>query len=224
MKQLRVGFSRVNIDPKHGIPVRGYYVPRFSSGILDHIYANAVVFAMDEKTVECQKYNPDTGRYVAAQRNDASGCVALISVDNCGLTAAECRAYRQKIHEQTGVPFENIIIHCTHTHTGPNTTLDDHFDADARKVKEYAPNLKRCVGHDGARPWAIVDRAIELGAEKVQLYRPFFNKEMVDKAHANGIICNVFFADDIDEAKRYLDMGIDTILTNDYHIISQLIK
>ena len=48
MKQLRVGFSRVNIDPKHGIPVRGYYVPRFSSGILDHIYANAVVFAMDE--------------------------------------------------------------------------------------------------------------------------------------------------------------------------------
>ena len=75
-----------------------------------------------------------------------------------------------------------------------------------RKVKEYAPYLRRCVGHDGNRPWAIVDRAIELGAEKVQLYRPFFNKEMVDKAHANGILCNVFWADDPYEARRYFQI------------------
>lgn len=162
MKQLRVGFSRVNIDPKHGIPVRGYYVPRHSSGILDHIYANAIVFAMDEKTVECQKYNPDTGRYVAAQRNDASGCVALISVDNCGLTAAECKAYRQKIHEQTGVPFENIILHATHTHTGPTTRLDDHFNADLKKIEEYAEFLgeKLC----DAVTYAVADlKAAKMG-------------------------------------------------------------
>ena len=43
---------------------------------------------------------------------------------------------------------------------------------------------------------------------------------MIDKAHENGIRCNVFFADDADEAKRYLDMGIDCILTNDYLKIS----
>lgn len=92
-----------------------------------------------------------------------------------------------------------------------------------RKVKEYAPDLRRCVGHDDNRPWAIVDRAIELGAEKVQLYRPFFNKEMVDKAHANGIICNVFWSDDEKTAREYLDMGIDCILTNDYHQISQIV-
>ena len=34
--------------------------------------------------------------------------------------------------------------------------------------------------------------------------------------HAAGLRCNVFYADDPEEAKRYLDMGIDTILTNDY--------
>ena len=39
---------------------------------------------------------------------------------------------------------------------------------------------------------------------------------MIDKAHENGIRCNVFYADDADEAKKYLEMGIDTILTNDY--------
>ena len=64
-----------------------------------------------------------------------------------------------------------------------------------------------CVGHLSARPWAIVDRAIELGAEKVQLFKPYFNKEMVEKAHANGIKCNVFWADEIEEAISYIDMG-----------------
>ena len=76
------------------------------------------------------------------------------------------------------------------------------------------------MGHLRARPYAIVDRAIELGCEKVQLFKPYFNDEMIKKAHEHGIRCNVFFADDIDEARKYIDMGIDTILTNDYLKIS----
>ena len=47
-----------------------------------------------------------------------------------------------------------------------------------------------------------------------------FNQEMIDKAHAHGIKCNVFYADEPEEAKKYLDMGIDTVLTNDYLKIS----
>ena len=43
---------------------------------------------------------------------------------------------------------------------------------------------------------------------------------MIDKAHEHGIICNVFYADDADEAKKYIEMGIDTVLTNDYQRIS----
>lgn len=46
----------------------------------------------------------------------------------------------------------------------------------------------------------------------------------IDKAHVNGIICNVFWSDDVEEAKQFLEMGIDTILTNDYNLISQVIK
>jgi len=97
-------------------------------------------------------------------------------------------------------------------------------DDDIRMFKAYAPDIPVCVGHDFKRNWAIVDRAIELGAEKVQLYKPYCSKEMVDKAHAHGIICNIFFADDLEEAECYLEMGIDTILTNDYNIISQVLK
>jgi glycerophosphoryl diester phosphodiesterase len=69
-----------------------------------------------------------------------------------------------------------------------------------------------------------VDRAIELGCEKVQLFRPYFNKEMVEKAHAHGILCNVFWSDDEESCREYLDMGIDCILTNDYLAISKIVE
>lgn len=96
-------------------------------------------------------------------------------------------------------------------------------DTVIRQFKEYAPNLPVCVGAGGGA-WEIVDRAIALGAEKVQLFKPYFNQEMIDKAKANGIICNVFWSDDPEEAKKFLDMGIDTILTNDYNLVSQILK
>ena len=86
-----------------------------------------------------------------------------------------------------------------------------------KKAMAYAPEIPCCVGWDGNKdPLSIVDRAIALNASKVQLYKPYFNQESVDKAHAHGIRCNVFWADDPAEAKGYLEMGIDTVLTNDY--------
>jgi len=96
-------------------------------------------------------------------------------------------------------------------------------DTVIKQFKEYAPDIPICVGAGGGA-WEIVDRAIALGAEKVQLFKPYFNQEMIDKAHANGIRCNVFWSDDTEEAKKFLGMGIDTILTNDYNLISQIIK
>lgn len=97
-------------------------------------------------------------------------------------------------------------------------------DIQIQQFKEYAPKIPVCVGHLGTRPWEIVERAIEFGCEKVQLYKPYFNQEKINKAHEHGIICNVFFADDEEEAKEYIEMGIDTILTNRYNVVSQVIK
>jgi len=97
-------------------------------------------------------------------------------------------------------------------------------DHDIKMFREYAPDINVCVGHDFNRNWAIVDRAIELGAQKVQLFKPYFNQEMIDKAHAHGIICNLFYADDIEEARKYLEMGIDTVLTNDYNLVSKVLQ
>ena len=94
-----------------------------------------------------------------------------------------------------------------------------------KKVMEYAPDIKCCVGWDGNHnPMAMVERAIALKAYKIQFFKPYYSKEAIDKAHANGILCNMFWSDDVKEAEQFIDMGIDTILTNDYNSISQAIK
>ena len=97
---------------------------------------------------------------------------------------------------------------------------NDHF---LKLAKEVAPDICRCCGGGKAR-WEIVDRAIKYDCKKVQLVKNYFNQEMIDKAHANSIKCNVFWSDDEEETRQFLDMGIDTILTNDYNIISQVVR
>ena len=66
---------------------------------------------------------------------------------------------------------------------------------------------------DGVRQ--LVERAIACGADKVQFDREHIDVAAVEKAHAHGIVCNLFYSDDREDAKRFLDMGVDTILTNE---------
>lgn len=97
-------------------------------------------------------------------------------------------------------------------------------DIQIQQFKKYAPDIPVCVGNLMDRSYEIVDRAIQFGCEKVQLYKPFFNQEMIVKAREHGVHCNVFWSDDPEETEKFLAMGIDTILTNDYNLISQCVK
>ena len=95
-----------------------------------------------------------------------------------------------------------------------------------KKLRREYPEIPVCCGGGKSKElkWAIVDRAIEYGCYKVQLFKPYFNQEMIDKAHAHGIKCNVFWSDDPEEAKKFIDMGIDCILTNDFNRIKNAVK
>lgn len=144
MNTLQAGFARTNIDPPLGIAVFGYFVPRFASKILDSLYVNTVALSSAEaKTEEKQEWNPDTGRYDAAvYSRDHSGDVLMMSIDNCEIPTWQCTEFAEYISEKTGVPFENIFLHCTHTHTGPYTQPVTWFKADDAVVKVYADFLK----------------------------------------------------------------------------------
>ncbi len=82
-----------------------------------------------------------------------------------------------------------------------------------------APEIQRCMAA-GSTPWEIVENALRWQCSKVQLFKPNFNEAMIRNAHENGIRCNVFYSDDPEEARNFLSMGIDTILTNDYLAIA----
>ena len=86
------------------------------------------------------------------------------------------------------------------------------------QLARLAPDIPRCMGY--ARGKDIVDEAIKHKCQMVQLFKPYFDKSTVDRAHAAGMRVNVFWSDDPAEAKKFLDMGIDTILTNDYLLIA----
>ena len=90
-------------------------------------------------------------------------------------------------------------------------------DTSLADFMSVAPEIPVCVGWDGNKNvLSMPERALAIGAKKIQLFKPYFDQSTVDLAKKNGIICNVFWSDDPEEACHFLDMGIDTILSNDY--------
>ena len=95
MNTLKVGFGRVNVTPMMGIPLDGYFVPRYADGVLDDLEINALALeAGDDRAV-------------------------LLTLDHCGTNAAVLEPYRRHVSEVTGVPFEAVLISCTHSHNAP---------------------------------------------------------------------------------------------------------
>ena len=98
------------------------------------------------------------------------------------------------------------------------------------QLRRLAPQITRCAGA-GKTPVDLVEKALAADCKKIQLYRPHFAHygegyvaDICRRAHEHGIICNLFYTDDPNEVADYLDDGVDTILTNDYNLISQVVK
>ena len=51
MNTLQAGFSRVNVTPMMGIPIRGYFKVRLADGVLDELEVNALALTAGEDTV-----------------------------------------------------------------------------------------------------------------------------------------------------------------------------
>ena len=109
MNTLQAGYSKVNINPMLGIPINGYFLPRYADGILDDLEIVAVALACgDSKTL-------------------------LMTIDNLHIPTDLWKEYVEKIAEKTGVAKEAIFIHSTHTHT--SGTLETN--SEDKLVQEY---------------------------------------------------------------------------------------
>ena len=88
---------------------------------------------------------------------------------------------------------------------------------------EVAPHIPRCMGAGGKeRRMAIVDRAVKYQCQKVQFFTTYWTPELIKRAHDLGMKCNYFYCDDPEQAQEMLELGIDTVLTNDYWRIAQV--
>ena len=95
-----------------------------------------------------------------------------------------------------------------------NTALHEQLAA-------LAPDIPRCMGHHFKYPEQIVERAIAYGCKAVQLFKPYFDKSTIDKAKAAGLRINVYYANAPEEAAKYFEMGVDTVLTDEYLSVAE---
>jgi len=102
MKQLLVGVGQEIITPPMGMLLMGYSPMRPALGVHDDLHVTAFAFETD-------------------------GVQALLlSADLCNIKEPDGEV-RRLIAQGVGVPEGNIIVSCTHTHSGPSTYKEDGF-------------------------------------------------------------------------------------------------
>ena len=115
MNTLQAGFARVDVTPMLGIGLAGYYVPRQADGVLDPLQINALALSCGEKKA------------------------VIMSIDHCGIVKEVLNPMRQHVCDMTGLPWEAVYIHSTHTHTGPFLNYNPTEPLEI----EYAQTVKR---------------------------------------------------------------------------------
>jgi len=94
---LKAGMAKIVITPPVGTQLSGYGGRTDpSTGVLDDLYARALVL------------------------DDGNERLALVVCDLIGFGIDTVNEMRDVIQKQTGIKPDNIMITCTHTHTGPN--------------------------------------------------------------------------------------------------------
>ena len=123
------------------------------------------------------------------------------------LEETPCEPYDEKILRQ-------IVSLLNQYHCTDMVYLTGEKDVLQTSLK-VAPDIKRCC-LEGHMNYSIVENAVKYQCSRVQFCKLFLTKAMIEKAHAHGLICNLFWSDDLEEADTFFEMGIDTILTNHY--------
>jgi len=117
---LRVGFGRADITPVDiSVPLYGYanHTTRLSTEVLDPIYATCI-----------------------ALTDSQDNTVLIFTMDLTTSFGTVTPQQRKAISDATGVPFDNICLSATHTHSGPAmvAAYDDNFP----QMYDYAKYMK----------------------------------------------------------------------------------
>ena len=111
---MRVGIATVDFTPRPGLPLMGNFRDDYAArGVHDPLYAKAMVFADSQETK-----------------------AAVLAVDLCMLDRENVALMRRVIGTQCDVPPQNVLIHATHTHSGPAANDQYSFGMDFEPYRE----------------------------------------------------------------------------------------
>lgn len=110
---MKIGYSKICINPPYGAPIIGYYEKRFNKGINDSLFVRATAF------------------------DDGTNKAVIVALDLCELPQEYFDRIKDIIVADTGLDKNAIFINCSHTHTGPligkdfgsNSHSDPAYDA-----------------------------------------------------------------------------------------------
>ena len=105
MNQIKCGYGKRDITPALGHPITGYYEPRYVKGVIDPLFARAVLF--DNGTDRC----------------------LVLAVDHVGLDKELCTQIRERIANAVSIHPNAVFINFSHTHTGPLVGTDFAYGA-----------------------------------------------------------------------------------------------
>ncbi len=96
---MKAGFGKVDITPRVGVELCGFgpYLNRHSTRVVEPLYARAMAVELGD------------ARWV------------LVSCDLIAVNAALTRRVREIVRQATGLRDDQIMVHATHTHSGPCT-------------------------------------------------------------------------------------------------------
>lgn len=80
---------------------------------------------------------------------------------------------------------------------------------------EVATEIKRCC-LEGHMNYTIVKHAIEYKCSRVQFCKHFVTKRLIEEAKSHGLVTNLFWSNNYEEANHFLENGIDVILTDNF--------
>lgn len=105
---------------------------------------------------------------------------------------------------------ERGLINCVYLALDTESALQTAF--------AYAPEIARACLVSQNDPNLLIDLAERYACQRIQFGRQV-TEAQIHRAHDLGIICNLFWSDDPEDAMAYVQNGIDVILTNCAHIM-----
>jgi len=96
---MEAGFGRTDITPRVGVELSGFgpYLNRHSIAVRDRLWARAMAV------------------------REGGTTLVLAACDLIGISSEITRRVRMLVRQATGLPDDAIMVHCTHTHSGPAT-------------------------------------------------------------------------------------------------------